>query len=54
MHLHDNDGRWDQHAPLGSGTVDLEGLRLPPYVSVEVRNWDLALGTREAFRELYL
>ena len=38
----------------GSGTVDLEGLQLPPYVSVEVRNWDLARGTREAFRERYL
>ncbi len=54
MHLHDNDGRWDQHAPLGRGTVDLEGLELPPYVAVEVRNWDLALGTREELRQRYL
>ncbi|NIP34508.1 MAG: TIM barrel protein [Thermoplasmata archaeon] len=54
LHLHDNDGRWDQHAPLGSGTLDLEGIELPPYVAVEVRNWDMALGTREEFRKRYL
>jgi len=54
MHLHDNDGRRDDHAPLGSGTVDLEGVELPGYVAVEVRNWDQALGTREVFRERYL
>lgn len=23
IHLHDNDGRYDQHAPLGSGTVNM-------------------------------
>jgi len=54
MHLHDNDGRWDSHSALGSGTVDLEGLEPPPYVAVEVRNWDLAVGTREEFRDRYL
>ncbi len=54
MHLHDNDGKWDQHAPLGHGTLDLEGIPLPPYVAVEVRNYDLALGTREEFRKRYL
>ncbi len=54
MHLHDNDGRWDSHGTLGSGTVDLDGLEPPPYVAVEVRNWDLAVGTREEFRKRYL
>jgi sugar phosphate isomerase/epimerase len=54
MHLHDNNGKWDNHAPLGSGTVDLEGVQLPGYVAVEVRNWDQALGTREEFRKRYL
>jgi sugar phosphate isomerase/epimerase len=54
MHLHDNNGRRDQHAPLGHGTVDLDGLAVPTYVAVEVRNWDLAIGTREEFRKRYL
>jgi sugar phosphate isomerase/epimerase len=54
MHLHDNNGRWDQHAPLGSGTLELDGIELPPYVAVEVRNWDQARGTREEFRKRYL
>ena len=54
MHLHDNSGDRDVHAPLGHGTVDLTGLDLPPYVAVEVRNWDLARGTREEFRKRYL
>jgi sugar phosphate isomerase/epimerase len=54
MHLHDNRGDRDYHAPLGHGTVDLTGLELPPYVAVEVRNWDLAVGTREEFRKRYL
>jgi len=26
IHLHDNDGRYDQHAPLGTGTVNLHFL----------------------------
>jgi len=38
MHLHDNDGRWDQHAPLGHGTVDLTGLKVPHYVAVPGMN----------------
>lgn len=54
MHLHDNNGKWDNHAPLGSGTVDLEGIEFPPYIAVEVRNWEQALGTREVFKERYL
>ncbi|MCK5253166.1 MAG: sugar phosphate isomerase/epimerase [Thermoplasmata archaeon] len=54
MHLHDNNGRWDQHAPLGHGTLDLDGLTMPTYVAVEIRNWDLAIGTREEFRKRYL
>ncbi len=54
MHLHDNNGRWDQHAPLGHGTLDLDGITIPTYVAVEVRNWDLAIGTREEFRKRYL
>ncbi len=54
MHLHDNRGDRDVHAPLGHGTVDLSGLHLPGYVAVEVRNWDLAVGTREEFRKRYM
>ena len=54
MHLHDNRGERDYHAPLGHGTVDLTGLELPGYIAVEVRNWDLARGTREEFRKRYL
>jgi sugar phosphate isomerase/epimerase len=52
-HLHDNRGDRDVHAPLGHGTLDLEGLELPGYVAVEVRNWELAVGTREEFRKRY-
>ena len=26
IHLHDSDGRYDQHAPLGSGTVNFDML----------------------------
>jgi sugar phosphate isomerase/epimerase len=53
-HLHDNKGDRDVHAPLGHGTVDLAGLEVPGYVAVEVRSWELAVGTREEFRKVYL
>jgi len=26
IHIHDNDGRYDQHAPIGSGTVNFDSL----------------------------
>ncbi len=54
MHVHDNRGDRDAHLPLGAGTVDIEGLEVPPYVAVEVRDWQKAVATREAFRQRYL
>ena len=54
MHLHDNHGLRDEHLPLGAGTVDLTGLELPPYVVVEVRDWQKAVATREDLRQRYL
>ena len=54
MHVHDNRGDRDAHLPLGAGTVDLEGLEIPPYVAVEVRDWQKAVATREDFRQRYL
>ncbi len=54
MHLHDNGGDRDDHLPLGSGTAVLDGLEVPPYVIVEVRDWQKAVATREAFRQRFL
>jgi sugar phosphate isomerase/epimerase len=54
MHLHDNHGDRDDHLPLGSGTAELDGLEVPPYVIVEVRDWQRAVATREAFRQRFL
>jgi len=54
MHLHDNHGARDEHLPLGAGTVDLDGLELPPYVVVEVRDWQKAVATRDGFSKRYL
>lgn len=54
LHLHDNHGSRDEHLPLGAGTVVLDGLEMPPYVVVEVRDWQKAVATREDFRQRYM
>ncbi len=54
MHLHDNHGSRDEHLPLGAGTVDLDGLEMPPYVVVEVRDWQKAIATRDDFRQRFM
>lgn len=51
MHLHDNDGGWDDHAPLGTGSIDLAQVMgflhrragAPPVLTLEPhREEDLA------------
>jgi len=54
MHVHDNSGVRDEHAPLGAGTVDLTGIALPRFVAVEVRDWQKAVATREDLRQRYM
>jgi sugar phosphate isomerase/epimerase len=54
MHVHDNSGVRDEHAPLGAGTVDLTGIALPRFVAIEVRDWQKAIATREDLKQRYL
>nr|WP_202320550.1 sugar phosphate isomerase/epimerase [Archaeoglobus neptunius] len=49
MHLHDNDGKQDQHLALGRGTVDLGKFRLDEYtgfLTIETREESAILESR--------
>jgi len=52
MHLHDNNGEFDDHAPIGSGSVDFDGLfrrirdlGINPVYTLEAHNADDAFAS---------
>lgn len=50
MHLHDNDGKTDQHLALGRGNVDLKKFRLDEYtgfLTIETREEKAILESRD-------
>ncbi len=61
VHLHDNDGSWDDHLALGRGNVDFDALfqRLrqkrvnPPVITLEPHREEDLLPSLEALRKLW-
>lgn len=53
-HLHDNDGKRDQHNPLGTGTLNLKLLEKIEYGIIELNNFDNVLKSKEILSSLNL
>ncbi|HIP58307.1 MAG TPA: sugar phosphate isomerase/epimerase [Archaeoglobus profundus] len=54
VHLHDNNGKIDEHKALGEGNVDLNIIPLSyrGYLTLEVRNVDAILQSKEYLKEI--
>ncbi len=56
MHLHDNDGRMDEHLALGKGTVDLSEYNLDKYngfLTIETREERAILESKEYLLSMF-
>jgi sugar phosphate isomerase/epimerase len=46
-HVSDNDGRWDQHLPIGEGTIDWDQLRGIDKAIIEVNDYEAVKESRD-------
>ncbi|OPY33375.1 MAG: endonuclease IV [Methanomassiliicoccales archaeon PtaU1.Bin124] len=58
IHIHDNDGRWDQHLPIGMGSIDFPPIlrRLASYKGryvIEARELKEAPGSQQRLKRLF-
>ena len=59
VHIHDNKGDWDEHAVIGSGTVDFQKYfkifeNMDVYFTLEIRPKEKALQSLEILKEMSL